>query len=49
MRMGLSLGCVISWRQFNMYIDGVVRELYNRVNGMGVCMSMGRVESVAFC
>ena len=42
-KMGLRQGCVMSPWLFNMYMDGVVREVYNRVNGMGVSMSMGGV------
>ena len=40
-KMGLRQGCVMSPWLFNMYMDGVVREVYNRVNGMGVSMTMG--------
>ena len=42
-KMGLRQGCVMSPCLFNMNMDGVVREVYNRVNGMGVSMSMGGV------
>ena len=42
-KMGLRQGCVMSPWLFNMYMDGVVREVYNRVNGMGVSMTMGDI------
>ena len=42
-RMGLRQGCVMSPWLFKMYMDGVVREVYNRVNGMGVSMTMGDI------
>ena len=37
-KMGLRQGCVMSPWLFNVYMDGVVREVYARVNGMGVKM-----------
>ena len=37
-KMGLRQGCVMSPWLFNMYMDGVVREVYSRVDGMGVKM-----------
>ena len=49
-KMGLRQGCVMSPWLFNMYMDGVVREVYIRVTGKGVKMREGMdVESVAFC
>ena len=41
--MAVRQGCVMSPWLFNMYMDGVVREVYNRVNGMGVSMCTGGV------
>ena len=38
-KMSLRQGCVMSPWLFNMFMDGVVREVYSRVNGMGVKMS----------
>ena len=35
-KMGLRQGCVVSPWIFNMFMDGVVREVYSRVNGMGI-------------
>ena len=40
-KMGLRHGCVMSPWLFNVYMDGVVREVYSRVNGMGVKLSVG--------
>ena len=37
-KMGLRQGCVMSPWLFNMYMDGVVREMYCRVPGKGVKM-----------
>ena len=37
-KMGLRQGCVMSPWLFNMYMDGVVREVYSRVTGKGVKM-----------
>ena len=37
-KMGLRQGCVMSPWLFNMYMDGVVREVYSRVPGKGVKM-----------
>ena len=37
-KMGLRQGCVMSPWLFNMYMDGVVREVYCRVTGKGVKM-----------
>ena len=34
--VGLRQGCVMSPRLFNMYMDGVVREVNQRVLGRGV-------------
>ena len=54
-KMGLRQGCVMSPWLFNMYMDGVVRQVYNKINGLGVGINMGsvrwvsRLESVAFC
>ena len=52
-KMGLRQGCVMSPWLFNVYMDGVVREVYSRVNGMGVKLSDGEIEwmleSVALC
>ena len=42
-RMSLRQGWVMSPWFFNMYMNGVVGELYNRVNGMGVSIIMGGV------
>ena len=35
-KMGLRQGCVMSPWMFNMFMDGVVREGYSRVNGIRV-------------
>ena len=35
-KMGLRQRCVMSPWLFNMYMDGAVREVYNRVNVMGL-------------
>ena len=40
-KMGLRQGCVMSPWLFNVYMDGVVREVYSRVNGMGVKLCVG--------
>ena len=45
-KMRLRQGCVMLPWLFNMYMDGVVREVYNRVKGMGVSMSTGGVWRV---
>ena len=42
-RMGLRQGCVILPWRFNMYMDGMARELYNRANRMGVSMDIDGV------
>ena len=39
--VGLRQGCVMSPWMFNLYMDGVVREVNARVNGMGVKMREG--------
>ena len=41
MRMGLRQRCVMSPWLFNVYMVGVVREVYSRVNGMGVKLKVG--------
>ena len=41
--MGLGQGCVMSPWFFKMYMNGVVGELFNRVNGMGFSIIMGGV------
>ncbi len=38
MSVGLRLGCVLSPWLFNMYMDGVVREVNARVQGDGLVM-----------
>ena len=38
-KLGLRHGCVMSPWLFYMFIDGVVRDVFSRVNGMGVKMS----------
>ena len=43
-KMGLRQGCVMSPWLFNVYMDGVVREVYSRVNGMGVKLSVNEIE-----
>ena len=38
-KKGLRQGCVMSPWMINMFMDGVVKEEYSRVNGMGVKMN----------
>ena len=45
-KMGLRQGCVMSPWLFNMYMDGVVRQVYNKINGIGVGINMGGVRLV---